>query len=54
MDAGAVIDPAGEPAGIDPLAQPQPEDIFDQRISWSHTAGGADGTGLPSAGAASG
>jgi hypothetical protein len=33
MDAGAVIDPTGEPAGIDPLAQPEQEDIFDQRIS---------------------
>jgi hypothetical protein len=53
-DAGAVIDPAGEPGGIDPLVQPEPESIFDQRISGSNTAGGVDGTVLPSAGAGSG
>ena len=33
MDAVAVVDPEGEPAGIDSPAQPEPEYIFDQRIS---------------------
>lgn len=33
IDAGEAIDPAGESAGIDPLAQPEPEYIFDQRIT---------------------
>jgi hypothetical protein len=34
IDAGEVMDPEGEPAGIDPLAQPEPDSIFDQRITW--------------------
>jgi hypothetical protein len=34
IDAGDVIDPEGEPTGLDPLAQPEPEYIFDQRITW--------------------
>jgi hypothetical protein len=34
LDAGGAIDPKGEPAGIDPLAQPEMEYIFDQRILW--------------------
>ena len=33
LDAGGFIDPQGESAGIDPLAQPEPEYIFDQRIT---------------------
>lgn len=35
-DAGASMDPQAGPAGIDPLAQPEPESeyIFDQRITW--------------------
>jgi hypothetical protein len=34
LDAGKLVSPQGEPAGIDPLAQPEPEFIFDQRITW--------------------
>jgi len=35
VHAGAAMDPqGGDPAGIDPLAQPAPEYIFDQRITW--------------------
>ena len=34
IDTGEVIDPAGESAGTDRLAQPEPEYIFDQRITW--------------------
>lgn len=33
LDAGDVIDPYDQSAGIDPLAEPEPESIFDQRIS---------------------
>lgn len=33
-DAGEVMDSQGDRAGIDPLAQPEPEYIFDQRIMW--------------------
>lgn len=50
--AGEVIDSAGESAGLDPPAQPEPEYSFDQRILWSKAYRGVDGTGLPSAGAA--
>jgi hypothetical protein len=53
-DTGKVIDSEGEPAGIDPLAQPEPESIFDQRISWLKADRCADAGGLPSAGAAPG
>lgn len=34
IDGGEVMDPQAEPAGIDSLAQPEPEYIFDQRITW--------------------
>ena len=34
LDAGEFVRPQGEHAGIDPLAQPEPEYIFDQRIAW--------------------
>jgi len=33
IDAGEVMDPKG--GGIDPLAQPEPDSVFDQRITWS-------------------
>ena len=36
-NTSATMDPQGdqgEPAGIDPLAQPEPDSIFDQRITW--------------------
>lgn len=33
-DAREVMDPQAEPVGIDPLAQPEPDYIFDQRIAW--------------------
>jgi hypothetical protein len=46
-DAGEAMDPKG--GGIDPLAQPEPEYIFDRRILWSAADHGADGTGLSSA-----
>jgi len=35
IDAGEVMDRKGEPAGSDPLAQPEPESIFDPRIKGS-------------------
>ena len=34
IDGGEVMAPRVEPAGLDPLAQPEPESIFDQRITW--------------------
>ncbi len=34
IDGGEVMDPQAQPAGIVPLAQPEPEYIFDQRIPW--------------------
>ena len=34
IDGGEVMDARAEPAGTDPLAQPEPEYIFDQRIAW--------------------
>ena len=34
IDTGEVVDPEGEPAGVDPLDQPEAERIFDQRITW--------------------
>ena len=34
IDGGEAMDLQAEPAGIDPLAQPEHEYIFDQRIAW--------------------
>jgi hypothetical protein len=34
IDAGEVMDPQGESGGIDPLAQREPDSIFDQGIGW--------------------
>ena len=34
IDAGQAMDLQAESAGLDPLAQPEPESIFDQRITW--------------------
>jgi hypothetical protein len=33
MTTGEVMHPKGESGGIDPLAQPEPESIFDPRIA---------------------
>jgi len=51
IDGGEAMDVQAEPAGIDPLAQPEPEYIFGQRIAWWQAACGADGRGLPRASA---
>ena len=51
IDGGEAMDVQAEAAGIDPLAQPEPDSIFDQRIAWRHAAFGADGTGLSRASA---
>lgn len=47
IDARESMQPHGDPAGTDPLAQPEPDDIYDQRITWSDPNPGADANSMP-------